>query len=418
MTDAATIDRLRDASWLKTAGIQRVFAALAATGATSRAVGGAVRNTLLGEPIDDVDIATTAPPDAVMAAAKRAGLAGHPTGLQHGTVTLVADGLTFEVTTLRRDVETDGRHAVVAFTKDWAEDAGRRDFTINALYCDPDGTLFDPLGGAADLEPARVRFIGDARARIREDYLRILRFFRFSARYAADGADAEGLAACGAERDGLARISAERIRVELLKLLVTDRAAEMCCIMQAHGFLVGILGLAPAPGRLARMIALEAALNRTQDAIQRLAALAVAPETDAAALARRLKLSGDERKRLVWIASDLGALRQPPDSVAVHRRVYARGSFAACDTILAGWAASVANIDDTRWPAALELAANWPPPQLPITGQDVLALGIAGGPMVGKLLADVDAWWIAHDFQPDRSQCLTELRQLASNPPA
>jgi poly(A) polymerase len=406
---------LHSAPWLRTPGIRRVFAALATTGAVSRAVGGAVRNTLLGHAIDDVDIATTATPQAVMAAAQAAGIAAHPTGLQHGTVTLVADGLTFEVTTLRRDVETDGRHATVAFTDNWAEDAGRRDFTINALYCDADGTLFDPLGGAADLEPTRVRFIGAARARIREDYLRILRFFRFSARYAAEGADAEGLAACGDERAGLARISAERIRVELLKLLLTDRAADMCRVMQAHGFLVGLLGLAPAPGRLERMIAIEAALQRKPDSILRLAALVVAAETDVGALARRLRLSGEERKRLVWIAADLGALRLPPDAQALRRRIYQRGTDAARDTLLAAWAASSHATSDARWVSALDVIASWPPPTLPITGQDVMAHGVPGGPAVGKALAAVEAWWIESDFSADRKACLTQLgREVAS----
>ncbi len=411
-----TISPLPSAPWLGTPGIRRVFAALATTGATSRAVGGAVRNTLLGHAIDDVDIATTATPEMVMAAAQRAGIAAHPTGLQHGTVTLVADGLTFEVTTLRRDVETDGRHATVAFTGNWAEDAGRRDFTINALYCDADGTLFDPLGGAADLSPTRVRFIGDARARIREDYLRILRFFRFSARYVTNGADAEGLAACGAERDGLARISAERIRVELLKLLATDRAASMCRIMQAHGFLSGLLGLAPAPGRLERMIAIEAAQQRVPDPILRLAALVIAPATDAGALARRLRLSGDERRRLVWIAADLGALAAPPDTGRMRRHIYTRGTDAARDTILAAWAASPASTGDAHWQSALDLAASWPPPALPITGQDVLALGVASGPAVGQQLAFLEAWWIAHDFAPDRATCLAELTRLVASP--
>ncbi len=405
---------LPSAPWLRTPGIRRVFAALATTGATSRAVGGAVRNTLLGHAIDDVDIASTATPEMVMAAALRAGIAAHPTGLQHGTVTLVADGLTFEVTTLRRDVETDGRHATVAFTDNWAEDAGRRDFTINALYCDADGALFDPLGGAADLSPTRVRFIGDARARIREDYLRILRFFRFSARYAADGADAEGLAACSAERDGLARISAERIRVELLKLLVTERAADMCRIMQQHGFLSGLLGLAPTPGRLERMIAIEAAQRRTPDPILRLAALAIAPETDAGALARRLRLSGEERKRLVWIAADLGGLISPPDARAMRRRIYTRRTDAARDTILAAWAASPAGATDARWRAALDLTASWPPPVLPINGQDVMALGVASGPIVGQRLSTLEAWWIAQDFAPDRQACLDELARLVA----
>ena len=209
MPTAAMLSRLRSAAWLASPALARVFAALAGTGAQSRVVGGAVRNTLLCEPVDDIDIATAARPDAVIAAAARPRIAAHPTGLQHGTVTLVADGTAFEVTTLRRDVATDGRHATVAFTDDWAADARRRDFTINALYASADGTLFDPLGGAADLDPVRIRFIGDARERIREDYLRILRFFRFAARFGDGPLDATGLAACDAERPGLARVSTD-----------------------------------------------------------------------------------------------------------------------------------------------------------------------------------------------------------------
>jgi poly(A) polymerase len=409
----ADLQRLKAAPWLRSTGIMRVFATLASTGAISRAVGGAVRNTLLGHAIDDVDIATTAAPETVLAAAKSAGIAAIPTGLQHGTVTLVADTATFEVTTLRRDVRTDGRHADVAFTSDWVEDASRRDFTINALYCDADGTLFDPLGGVGDLAPTRVRFIGEPRDRIREDYLRILRFFRFSARYGAGGADAAGLAACSAERDGLRRISAERIRVEMLKLLATDRAADVCRTMQSHGFLIGILGLAAFPGRLQTLVEIEQSLRRVPDPVLRLAALAMTAGGDAGALARRLKLSGDERGRLAAVASSLGTLHAPPEPQALRRRIYAAGQPRAADMVLAAWAASGDGRDRERWHTALA-TQTWVPPVLPINGQDIMALGVAAGPGLGQLRATVEDWWLARDFAPDRAACLAELAHIVA----
>ena len=414
MPPTPDLDRLRTAPWLKTAGIKRVFATLATTDSVSRAVGGAVRNTLLGHAIDDVDIATAATPEAVLAAAERAGLQAIPTGLKHGTVTLVADGQHYEVTTLRRDVETDGRHATVAFTDDWAADASRRDFTINALYCDADGTLFDPLGGSADLAPTRVRFIGDAQARIREDYLRILRFVRFSARYAETEIDTEGLRACGAERAGLARISAERIRVEFLKLLTTARGANMCRIMQAHGFLVSMLGAATSPTRLERLMAIEAQLGGAPDPVLRLAALAIHPLSDADALAKRLRLSGEERERLHMIAGTLALLRHPPSGAETRRLIYTHGASKTRDALLAAWAASEAAPSASGWNTALELTATWTLAALPVNGQDALALGLPSGPAVGELLRAVEGWWIAQDFQPDRAACLAELARLAA----
>ena len=223
---------LAGADWLARHQTQAVFDALAAKGFAARAVGGAVRNALLGRPVVDIDIATPARPEQVIEAARAAGLAAVPTGLEHGTVTVIAAHVPHEVTTLREDVETHGRHATVAFTDDWAADARRRDFTINALYCSADGEVFDPLGAYGDLGARRVRFIGEARERIREDYLRILRFFRLTAEYGAGPADAEGLGACVAERDGLARLSAERVRQEMLRLLAAPRAPELVRAMQ------------------------------------------------------------------------------------------------------------------------------------------------------------------------------------------
>ena len=412
---AAHLDhqQLRFAPWLQTTAIRRVFAALATTGATSRAVGGAVRNTLLGQPIDDVDIATTAKPEAVIAAAKAAGLHAVPTGLQHGTVTLVADGQPFEVTTLRRDVATDGRHAIVAFTDDWALDASRRDFTINALYCDSNGHLFDPLGGSVDLHPPRIRFIGDARARIREDYLRILRFFRFSARFGDGNADQIGLDACATERGGFSRVSAERVRVELLKLLVAPHAAQMCRTMQAYGFLVRILGTAPSIQRLQRLAAIESALNVPPDPIRRLAALALAPMGDANALARRLRLSGNERNRLKTIVAEWAHLLAAQTDADVRRCIYRRQSSGFSDAIFVAWAGSAADASDVTWRHRVAIASTWAPPKLPITGQDILALGGVAGPQVGTLLQSIEAWWLANDFAPNRAACLRELAEIA-----
>ena len=245
---------LAGADWLTRPQTRAVLAALAAKGFAARAVGGAVRNALLGRTVGDIDIATSARPEEVIAAARAAGLAAVPTGIDHGTVTVIADQVPYEVTTLRRDVATDGRHATVAFTDDWEADARRRDFTLNALYCDAEGQVFDPLGGYPDLVAQRVRFIGDAHERIREDYLRILRFFRFTAEYAAGPPDAAGLAACVSEREGLTRLSAERVRQELLRLLVAPRAAELVRAMQDYGILALVLPAAPRPALLAVLL--------------------------------------------------------------------------------------------------------------------------------------------------------------------
>ena len=285
-------------AWLHSAAIGKVFAALEAGKAEARIVGGAVRNALIDRPVHEVDIATTAVPEEVMRLALEAGLGAHPTGIDHGTVTVVADGVPFEVTTLRRDVETDGRHAVVAFTTVWQEDAARRDFTINALYCGKDGTLYDPVGGLDDLRKRRVRFIGDAEARIREDYLRILRFFRFSAAYGNGQLDRTGLAAVIALKDGLSRLSPERVRAEILKLLAARNAAEVVSAMHESGVLQLAIPTTADPERLTRLQAIERALGQPPDALARLAALAVDEPSQALSLAQHLRLSNAEAEVL------------------------------------------------------------------------------------------------------------------------
>src|SRR5262245_36642292 len=330
--------RLIGAEWLDRPETQAVFAALAARGHVARAVGGAVRNSLLGRPVSDVDIATDARPEDVMRAAKAANLKAVPTGLAHGTVTVVAGDRPHEVTTLRRDVETHGRHATVAFTDDWAEDARRRDFTLNALYCGADGTVFDPLGGYPDLAARRVRFIGDAAQRIREDYLRILRFFRLTAELAEGPADAEGLAACVRERAGLAILSAERVRVELLRLLAAPRGPEIVALMQDYGLLPSVLGAAPRPTLIARLANIEAALGLAPDAVLRLAALAVEVAEDAERLRDRLRLSNDQGEKLARAAQHGIDIAPAGLEAGARACLYRHGEAAYRERVLLAWA--------------------------------------------------------------------------------
>ncbi len=301
-----------------------MFAALAAPGVETRAVGGAVRNALLGLPVTEIDLATTALPEQVMALARQAGLKAVPTGIEHGTVTVVADGVPFQVTTLRRDVETFGRQATIAFTEDWEEDARRRDFTLNALYAGSDGAVFDPLSGYADVVGGRVRFIGDAEARIKEDYLRILRFFRFNAYYGKGPLDADGLAACVRLRGGLDQLSAERVAGELRKLLVAPQAMRAVEALFDYGLLTQLLGSVPRLMRFGRLAAAEDALGLAPDAALRLAALAVFVPEDAERLAARLRLSNAEQAVLALGAED-HAPAELPDQAAAKRALYRLG---------------------------------------------------------------------------------------------
>lgn len=384
-------DRLPDGGWRLSAPVRAVVAALGQGGGRARFVGGCVRDALLGIEPQDIDIATTDRPERVMQLAKAAGLAVVPTGLAHGTVTVIADHCPVEVTTLRHDLETDGRHATVAFTDDWAADAARRDFTINAIYADPDGTLFDPVGGRADLSDGRVRFIGEARDRLAEDYLRGLRFFRFHARFAQGPADAAALEAISALRDGLRRLSAERVSGELLKILGLPRAPEAMALMQGAGVLDVILPEAGAPGLTRLAMAHDAGAG---DGLLLLAALLPDQPAVAHAVAKRLRLSRAEEARL--------AAALDPVDLAGERKalVYRRGRQAVQDRlVLTGRAAEMPAL------AALEV------PAFPIKGADLVALGAPKGPVIGKALAAVEAWWLAAGLTPDRTACLAEARR-------
>jgi poly(A) polymerase len=408
------LPRLAGADWLVRPPTQAVFAALAARGHVARAVGGAVRNALLGRPVVDVDIATTARPEEVIAAVRAAGLSAVPTGIAHGTVTVIADRLPYEVTTLRRDVETHGRHATVAFTDDWEADARRRDFTINALYCSADGDVLDPLGGAADIEARRVRFIGDARERIREDYLRILRFFRLTAEYAAGAPDAEALTACVLEHDGLARLSAERVRGELMRLLVAARGPELVGSMLDYGLLPLVLGAAPRPTLLHRLAHLETALGREPDAVLRLAMLAVEVPEDADRLAEHLRLDNDERACLAAAAGPSPDLGPAEPEAAARAFLYAEGPAAFRSRVLVNWARSSASSDSPAWRERLALPERWQAPRFPLGGADVMAFGVPAGPRVGELLRVVEAWWIAGDFAADEQALRVQLQRLVT----
>jgi poly(A) polymerase len=392
-----------------------VLAAITKGGGEARIVGGAVRNTLLGLAVTDIDIATTVRPEEVLARAQKAGLGAVATGIDHGTVTVISGHKPFEVTTLRQDVETHGRHATVAFTEDWACDAHRRDFTINALSCDPEGRLFDYTNGLADLAAQRVRFIGRAEDRIAEDYLRILRFYRFTASYAAGQIDREGHEACAAMQDGLDRISAERIRAELMKLLVAPHAAIVLSEMNETGVLDRILGSPADVVTFARLAIIENQNAIPADPVRRLYALAVLQQGDPARLRDRLRLSKLEYERLADLSLPDRAFDPAEDEDAAKIFLYRNGTTVFRDGALVTWARELtASAESPPHRGRFQLADRWPPPVLPVSGRDVLALGIAPGPEVGHIIDTLDLWWMTAGFPADEALVRERLAALVN----
>ena len=384
-----------------------VTEALSAEAATVRFVGGCVRDAVLGRDVKDVDIATADPPETVTRLLQAAGLKAVPTGIAHGTVTAVADGTPFEVTTLRHDVETDGRHATVVFTDDWVADAARRDFTLNALYCDADGTLYDPVGGIEDARRGRVRFVGDARARIEEDALRLLRFFRLHAHYGRGEADATALAACRELAPLLANLSGERLRDETLKLLAAPAPAPVVALMIEEGVLGHVLPEVAGVGALAGLCAIE---GDAADPLRRLACLLRDGQGGTERTAERLRLSKVDTKRLAALATPAVAIAAD-DSVRVQRRaLYRVGRALFVDLVTMAWAAAPGDAGAIR--AMLATAAAWEDPALPVKGADVAALGVPVGPEVGRLLTAVEAWWQDGDYRADRAETLERLKAL------
>jgi poly(A) polymerase len=391
--------------WFEAPQTRALFVALNVEGHETRAVGGAVRNTLMGLPVGEVDFATTATPEEVTAIARKAGLKPVPTGLQHGTVTVVVDGEPFEVTTLRQDVETFGRHASVKFTRDWAMDASRRDFTINALYASADGTVHDPLGGYPDVLARRVRFIGSARERIREDYLRILRFFRFTANYGREP-DAGSIAACIAEREGMRKLSAERVRTELLRILEAREPLRALVPMSEAGFLTMLLGGGVRVGHAAAMLAIEAANGLPRDPLRGLAALGLMIEEDAHRLTARLRLSNAEAARLETMAALEPRLTAGMEPLAAKTALYRLGQPRFLDRVRIAWARSGAAPDDTAWRDLLALPGRWKPPVFPLRGEDLIAAGLRRGPQIGATLRQLEEAWITSDFALTRDELL------------
>ena len=389
-----------DAPWLTAGATGRVLMLLNEGGEEARVVGGAVRNALLKIPIGDIDIATTALPEEVMRRAKEAGIKCVPTGIDHGTVTLVVDGQPFEVTTLREDTETFGRKAKVAFGRDWVGDAHRRDFTINALSLTADGVVHDYVGGLDDIVSRRVRFIGDPAERIAEDYLRILRFFRIHAAFGAGEVDRAGYLACIAAREGLATLSAERVRTELLKLLIADGAVAAITAMADGGLLLPILGGVAYLGPFAAMIAAERRLALTADPVRRLAALAVAVTEDARRLTLRLRLSNTEAKALDSMGHRwwrLGGM----DEATAKRRLYRLGTDRYRDRLLLSWARAGTAADPAPWLERATLSQRWSAPKFPLKAADFIARGVAEGPALGRVLTLAEDAWLAADFPLD-----------------
>jgi len=392
--------RVLDAPWLRSGPAARVLDILNGDGEEARVVGGAVRNALLNIPIGDVDIATTALPTEVIRRARAAGIKSVPTGIDHGTVTLVVDAHPFEITTLREDTETFGRKAKVAFGRDWVKDAERRDFTINGLSVDARGVVHDHVGGLDDIAAKRVRFIGDPDQRIAEDYLRILRFFRIHAAFGEGAPDRAGYLACIRARAGLANLSAERVRMEMVKLAVAEGAAGAITAMADAGLLLPIFGGVAYTGPLAAMISAERALGLKPDAVRRLGALAVAVTEDARRVATRLRLSNAETKALDSMGHRWWRLAGMDEATA-RRRLYRLGVDRYRDRLMLAWARSGGDGDSTPWRELARLPERWSAPKFPLKAADFIARGIAEGPALGQVMALAEDAWLAADFPLD-----------------
>jgi len=407
----SAILRLADAGWLRVAPLARALSILNSGGEEARVVGGAARNALMGLPLSDIDIATTAPPDEVVRRAAAGGLRAVPTGIDHGTVTLVVDGTPFEVTTLRQDVETFGRKAKVAFGRDWKLDAERRDFTMNALSISADGVVHDYVDGLADLEAHRVRFIGDPARRIAEDYLRILRFFRFQASYAHGAPDPEGLHACIVARDGLRNLSRERVRAELMKLLVAPYAVPTLVVMAEAGFAELLLGGLALLASFANMIKVEEAAEVAPDAVRRLGALGVLIDEDAERLQEKLRLFNSEYERLASIADCWWRVSPALGEAGARELLYRLGPDRYVDRVLVAWTRAPQGAADPAWRALVALPTRWTAPRFPLKSNDLVARGVSRGPALGVALRAAEEAWIVAGFPLDQ----VALDRIANN---
>jgi poly(A) polymerase len=392
---------------------------LSGKGAAARFIGGCVRDAIVGRSVSDIDLATDAVPDRVVEILGGAGIRTEPTGIEHGTVTAIVRDRPYQITTLRRDVETDGRRAVVSFTTDWAEDAGRRDFTINALSADADGSVYDYVDGLADLAAGRVRFIGAAAERVAEDYLRILRFFRFHAGYASGAPDEEALAACRAAAARIDDLSGERIWLELSRILLIDPPGTVFQMMEKAGVLGRLIPIARKIDRLTALAALEGMIELDADPIRRLAALIEPTRREASQVAARLRLGRIDTDRLDSLTANRGQCSPDMSEAVLRRSLYRVRTRHFRDLLLLDWseaivrdrAAAMRTADG--WKKILDYAQAWEQPELPVSGEDVMGFGVPEGPAVGEMLEAIEEWWLERAFKPDREACLDRLRLLA-----
>lgn len=403
--------------WMREDGVRAIFGAL--PNGSVRFVGGCIRNALMGREVSDVDLATQLPPTEVVAALEAAKIRYVPTGIDHGTVTAVIEGKPYEITSLRRDVETDGRRAVVNFTTDWAEDAQRRDLTFNALYADYDGQIFDPTGqGLEDLKARRFRFVGDADARVKEDYLRILRFFRFLAWYGRDTdgniskPDAASLKACRENAKGLKKLSAERVWIEVKKLLLAPDPARTLRIMLTNDILETLLPEASNVEGLDLLAALERREAIKPDPLLRLMVLSTREPLPMALLTKRLKMSNAEKARLISWAADATALDPNADDRTKRIAIYKAGKQVIMDRARLRAAGAEDPITSSRWMSLVDLAMGWTPPEFPLTGKDLIKAGEKPGDVMGKKLDALKALWVRSGFTVDKDKLLMALKLL------
>jgi poly(A) polymerase len=424
---AGPVGKIPTQPWMIAPETCMLIDALGADGAEVRFIGGCVRDAILKRQVRDIDVAVPDPPDKVIALLNNAGLKAIPTGIEHGTVTAVVEKAVFEITTLRVDVESYGRRARVAFTDDWKMDAARRDFTINALSCTPQGDVYDYFNGLDDLGHGRIRFVGNPGERIAEDRLRLLRFFRFYAHYGRPPPDPEALAACRDHARSVALLSGERVRVEIFRMLMAPDPADVFKLMQGSGVLEHVL---PEDGRIDRLRMLTWLDSRAiryesvaPDPIRRLAALLETDGHGADAIADRFRMSNEHRRRLAALLEPAHPVRPDMEPRGIRKALHRLGPAIVRDLALLNWAdelAAAGRLPHARtegWIAVIEAADAWTPQTFPLRGRDVLALGIGRGPQVGAMLGGVKTWWEDNDYRPDRAACLGKLRSLIDEGP-
>lgn len=396
----------------------RLFGALNEAGHTIRFVGGCIRDTISGHPVSDIDLATDALPERVTEVLSAAKIQVVATGVDYGTVTALTGEQAYEITTLRKDVATDGRRAQVEFTDDWYEDAARRDFTFNALSADRDGRVYDYFNGLEDLNAGKVRFIGDALARVEEDYLRILRFFRFHAYFAKSGPDPESFSACRSAVTRVKALSGERIWNEFSRTLVAPKAVSVCQMMEEIGLLGLLLPVERVVPRVEALSTLEKMLSLEPDPIRRLTALIAPNRSETRKIAGRLKFSRADTRRLESLICNRGVLDVKINDLSLRRALYSSNSDQVCDFILLNWADEISSEaggmrrSQKAWRDIWEIASAWTSPEFPLNGRDIVEIGIEEGPLVGELLSDLEEWWVGQSFHPDREACLTKLKRV------